>query len=235
MSGQSYGSGGSKMAAGRPARSRRRNEKWAFATPVLSYLISDSLTTFTFDGDYLRRLAEGDPSVEEHFTDYFGRLLFLKLRNRVRSGALAEDIRQETFLRVLRQIRSEGGLDHPERLGGFVNTVCDHVMLEFFRAESRHPSLPDTAPDPPDHTIDLEGELVDEERKRLVRSVLAELTSKDRSILRMVFLDNVEKDDVCAAMHVNRDYLRVLLHRARERLKKKVRERHTMKRMGAGS
>jgi RNA polymerase sigma-70 factor, ECF subfamily len=192
------------------------------------------LTTFTFDGDYMRRLAEGDPSVEEHFTVYFGRLLLLKLRGRVRSAALAEDIRQETFLRVLHQIRSADGLDHPERLGSFVNTVCKNVMLEFFRSESRHPGLPETAPDPPDQTIDIEGELVDEERKRMVRSVLAELTSKDRSILRMVFLENVEKDAVCATMHVSRSYLRVLVHRARERLKKLVNERHGMKRIGAG-
>lgn len=192
------------------------------------------MTTFNFDGDYMRRLAEGDPSVEEHFTVYFGRLLLLKLRGRVRSGALAEDIRQETFLRVLRQVRSEGGLDHPERLGSFVNTVCNNVMLEFFRAESRHPSLPETFPDPPDDSVDLEGQLVDEERKRMVRSVLEELTSKDRSILRLVFVENVEKDDVCATMHVSRDYLRVLLHRARERLKKLVRARQSIKRMGMG-
>lgn len=183
----------------------------------------------------MRRLAEGDPAVEEHFTVHFGRLLVLKLRGRVRSQALAEDIRQETFLRVLRQIRSQGGLDHPERLGSFVNSVCDKVMLEFFRADSRHPSLPEAVPDPPDHRVDLEGQLVDEERKRLVRSVLAELTSRDRSILRMVFLESADKDEVCAAMHVSRDYLRVLLHRARERLKKLVQERNPMKRMGAGS
>lgn len=183
----------------------------------------------------MRRLAEGDPAVEEHFTLYFGRLLLLKLRGRVRSGALAEDIRQETFLRVLRQVRSQGGLDLPERLGSFVNSVCNNVMLEFFRAESRHPGLPESFPDPPDDRIDLEGELVDEERKRMVRSVLAEMTSKDRSILRLVFLENVEKDKVCATMHVSRDYLRVLLHRARERLKKLVQERQSLKRLGAGS
>lgn len=110
---------------------------------------SGSLTTFSFDSEYMRRLAEGDPSVEQHFTTYFGRLIFLKLRGRVRSAQLAEDMKQETFLRVLEQIRSKRGIDQPERLGGFVNGVCHRVMMEFFRSEGRHPQLQESAPDPP--------------------------------------------------------------------------------------
>jgi RNA polymerase sigma-70 factor, ECF subfamily len=195
---------------------------------------SGSLTTFSFDSEYMRRLAEGDPSVEQHFTTYFGRLIFLKLRGRVRSAQLAEDMKQETFLRVLQQIRSKRGIDQPERLGGFVNTVCHNVMMEFFRSEGRHPQLREAAPDPPDHTVDLEGDLVDDERKRMVHSVLAELSGKDRTILRMVFLEDVDKDKVCDTMRVNRGYLRVLLHRARQRLKKIMLERDAPKQMRAG-
>jgi RNA polymerase sigma-70 factor, ECF subfamily len=195
---------------------------------------SGSLTTFSFDSEYMRRLAEGDPSVEEHFTTHFGRLLSLKLRGHVRSAQLAEDIEQETFLRVLKQIRSQRGIDQPERLGGFVNGVCNIVMKEFFRSESRHPLLREAAPDPPDRTIDLEGALVDDERRRMVHSVLAELSGKDRTILRMVFLEDLDKDKVCATMRVSRGYLRVLLHRARQRLKKIMLERDSAKKMRAG-
>lgn len=194
----------------------------------------DSLTTFSFDSEYVRRLADGDPSVEEHFTTYFSQLLFLKLRRRVRSEQLAEDMKQETFLRVLRQIRSKGGIDHPERLGGFVNSVCHNVMLEFFRSESRQPQTSETIADPADLNVDLESALVDDERRRTVRSVLAELSVADRTILRMVFLDEVDKSDVCAIMHVNRGYLRVLLHRARKRLKELLMKRESTQRMPAG-
>jgi RNA polymerase sigma-70 factor, ECF subfamily len=192
------------------------------------------LTPFTFDSEYMRRLAEGDPSVEAHFTAYFGRLLVIKLRARVRSAQLAEDMKQETFLRVLQQVRSKRGIDQPERLGGFVNRVCDNVMKEFFRAEGRHPQLREAVSEPEDRTIDLEGALVDDERKRMVHSVLSELSNNDRSILRMVFLEDRDKDEVCAKMRVNRGYLRVLSHRARQRLKKIMLERDSGKQMGAG-
>ena len=193
------------------------------------------LPTYTFDREYVRRLAEGDPSVEEHFSAYFGQLIFLKLRGRVRSAQLAEDMKQETFLRVLQQVRSQGGIDHPERLGGFVNSVCQNVMLEFFRSDSRHPPLPENASEPVDHSVDVESALVDEERKRMVRSVMAELSGKDRTILRMVFLDEVDKNEVCDSMRVTRGYLRVLLHRARKRLKAVMEKHESAPPMRAGN
>src|SRR5260221_13378068 len=89
------------------------------------------------DEDYLRRLAEGAPAVEHHFGSYFGDLLLLKARTRIRSPQLVEDIRQETLLRVLRIVRNAGA-KHPERVGAFVCAVCNNVMMELARGEMRY-------------------------------------------------------------------------------------------------
>src|SRR5689334_6471817 len=90
----------------------------------------------SFNRDYVRRLREGDRETQRHFTRYFGPLLNIKVRNRVRSEHLREEVRQETFLRVLHIVRRDG-VEHPERLGGLVNSICNHVLQEVFRAESR--------------------------------------------------------------------------------------------------
>ena len=73
----------------------------------------------SFDQDYLRRLAGHDAVIEQHFSSYFKNLLSLKLRVRIRSLQLIEDIRQETLLRVLQIVR-RNGVEHPERFGAFV-------------------------------------------------------------------------------------------------------------------
>src|SRR5436190_12063584 len=78
---------------------------------------------FPFDEEYLRCLRAGEPAVEEHFADYFGALLTNMLRKRVRFRAQIEEVIQETFLRVLNTLQSEGGLRSPERLGAFVVSV----------------------------------------------------------------------------------------------------------------
>jgi DNA-directed RNA polymerase specialized sigma24 family protein len=103
-----------------------------------------------FNEDYVIRLTQGDAETEAHFTQYFGALLLIKLRGRVRSPQLAEDARQETFLRVLQVLRNKGGIQHPERLGAFVNSVCENVLLEMFRAGSRFQQAPENAIEPAD-------------------------------------------------------------------------------------
>src|SRR5216683_4619712 len=63
------------------------------------------LERHAFDQSYVTRLTNGDAETERHFTRYFGDLLAIKLRARLRSSHLVEDARQETFLRVLNVLR----------------------------------------------------------------------------------------------------------------------------------
>src|SRR5712691_6716305 len=132
----------------------------------------------SFDQDYLRRLASGDAAVEHHFSSYFGDLLSLKLRARIRSSQLIEDIRQETLLRVLRIVRKKG-IEHPERFGAFVSGVCGNVMMELLRGEMRHGGLAREF-EPADDRVDLDVVLVNQQRRRQVDRVLEELPEKDR-------------------------------------------------------
>ncbi len=172
----------------------------------------------TFDVGYLDRLRAEDSATEQHFTEYFSVLLNLKLRNRLRSSQLIEDIRQETLLRVLRIVRSRG-LDHPERLGAFVHSVCNNVLFEQLRSEGRHRQMSEDAPEPADNRIDLEAPIHDEEMRAVIDKILDALPPKDRSILRMLFLEEVPKEEICQLLRVDSDYLRVLLHRAKCRFR----------------
>lgn len=170
-----------------------------------------------FDASYVKCLAEGDPATESHFSSYFRRFIALKLRARRLSPAMAEDVQQETLLRVLRALRQGSGVSHPERFGAFVNSVCNNVLLELLHKESRHTPAPENAPEPVDDRVDIDRDLISWERKRLVEEVLAGLRSKDREILRLVFLEEAGRDEVCKKLGVSSEYLRVLLHRAKEK------------------
>ena len=171
---------------------------------------------FSFDEAYLKRLRERDFPTEQHFVAYFRKLLLIKLRSRLRSSQAVDDIAQETFLRVFKAMQAEGGIRQPERLGAFVNSVCNNVLQEFYRSVDHGASLDDDAPEPVDKLIDLEGFLVTKQTREQVRKVLALLGEKDRQLLRSIFLEEKEKDDVCREFGVDRDYLRVLLHRAKQ-------------------
>jgi RNA polymerase sigma-70 factor (ECF subfamily) len=173
---------------------------------------------YSFDADYVRRLRDGDNATEDHFANYFGELIRIKAAVRLRSPQLAEDIRQETLLRVLRGAR-KGTIENPERLGAYVNTVCNHVILEFFRRDGRLRQLPGEADEISSGQASVELELVQSQRRAMVKTMLGELAPKDRQLLQRIFLDEDDKDLVCQEFKVTRDYLRVLLHRARGRLR----------------
>src|SRR5215467_15889 len=124
----------------------------------------------SFDQDYLRQLASRDAAVEHHFSRYFGDLLLVKLRARIRSPQLLEDIRQETLLRVLQIVRGPG-VKHPERFGAFVSGVCNNVMMELSRGETRYERSASKL-EPADDRVDLELPLVTQQRRQEVGSIL---------------------------------------------------------------
>ena len=174
---------------------------------------------FPFDDDYVRRLREGDRWTEEHFRSYFEQLLLIKLRRRLPSLEAIHDVRQEVFARVFKTLRApEGGIRDGRKLGAYVNTVCNNVVLEQYRQTNRTEPLLDSHFDLP-ASGDVEDALVSSEERERVRRVVNELPPRDRDILKALFFDERENDDVCAEFGVDRGYLRVLLHRAKEKFR----------------
>src|SRR5262249_15218219 len=157
----------------------------------------------SFDQDYLRRLASRDAAVEHHFSSYFGDLLLLKLRARIRSPQLVEDIRQETLLRVL-QIVGRAGVKHPERFGAFVSAVCNNVTMELIRSETRH-HVSASDCEPADDRVDLQLPLVTQQRRQQVDSILQDLPELDRELLRMFFLEECDKSEICKRFKVGEE------------------------------
>jgi RNA polymerase sigma-70 factor, ECF subfamily len=178
---------------------------------------------FPFDGDYVRRLAAGDSETERHFVGYFSSLLLIKLRRRLRMREDVEDLRQEVFLRVLRSLR-QGQVERPECLGAYVSAVGNHVICEYLRTKAKAIQWDENAPEPRDPGTGIERELVSEESRRLVRNLIDEMPPKDRNLMRAVFLEERDKDTVCSEQGVGRDYLRVLLHRAKKRFRQLLTE-----------
>ena len=173
---------------------------------------------FAFDRHYVQRLCQCNAEIQQHFAEYFNQLLNIKLRARLRSAGAREDVRQETLARVLAHLRAQGGIEHPECLGAFVNSVCNHVLLEHFRSDK----VLSEAAELPDHAApvaDAESAVIAQEEYARVRQLLEEMPVKDRELLRALFFEDLDRDEICRCWNVDRDYLRVLLFRARSKFR----------------
>ena len=208
-----------------PARAARERRPYSLRTAAMVYLHPShspecSLLLQTFDSSYVEGLCAGDRQTQEHFVAYFTALLRIKLRSRLKSQHAIEDVCQETFARVFAVLRKEAGLRSPERLGAFVNSVCNNVLLETYRSFGRIESL-DTAdmPEPRATGMDALSIVAAGQIKEKVHDILLGLAPRDRFLLKAVFLDQRDRDEVCREFGVDRDYLRVLLHRAKQEFK----------------
>jgi RNA polymerase sigma factor (sigma-70 family) len=187
------------------------------------------LETSSFDERYIAGLRDRDPETEAHFIAHFRRPIWLKAQRQLRVPDLVEDACQETNLRVFQYFRAGKRLENPERLPAFVYTICHNVTLEMIRSKTRYSQMPETGYDPVDNTSSAYAALVTRERQELVRDILASLPQKDRDLLHMAMLEEVDRAELCRRFQVNEEYLRVLLFRARTRFRDELLKRQRKK------
>jgi RNA polymerase sigma-70 factor (ECF subfamily) len=102
-----------------------------------------------------------------------------------------------------------------------VNTTCAHVAYEFARKRHETVQLHDDHAETDEDTL---RDLIRKEAIERVRRVLASLAKddpKDAEILHSLFITEHKKDEVCEKYGVTRDYLRVVIHRALKKFRKK--------------
>jgi RNA polymerase sigma-70 factor, ECF subfamily len=182
----------------------------------------------SFDAAYLDKLAAGDPQVEQHFAQYFGELLLIVLRARQFRRDTINDIRQETLLRVLKAVRAKEIRD-PRCFRAYVHSVCKNVIRETGRSDWRTSVGTDDCPEPADDRADSEAELVTRERQALVRSVIAEMPAHERNLLSAVLAEK-STAEICREFGVDSNYLRVKMHRAREKFRQVLERRRAERR-----
>jgi RNA polymerase sigma-70 factor (ECF subfamily) len=147
--------------------------------------------------------------------------LRLKLRYKVlyhmgHGCADVDDLVQETLSRFIRAAQREQ-IRNTEEAGPFINGVCRNVILEYRRRSRREPTLDDDSK-VPERGIRPDAEIL--EMRNAIDIGLAELADRDRAILRALYLDGREKEEICTEWKMSDAQFRVVLFRAKERFRR---------------
>lgn len=206
----------------------KQNSAWSSRSAI--YLLpTENKRVFhnPFDNEYLRGLRNRDVKTEEHFCAYFKARLRTKLLAHRLKEADIQEIMQETFGRVLESVYNNN-VRTPGAFGGFVSGVCDNVLKDFLNGcKFRERFCVDIdGIDAPDPTPGTEDGILRRERQELVKSILDDLSPKDRELLRAKIFEELSQDEMCRRFGLSSpERLRVMLHRARSRFAKACRER----------
>jgi RNA polymerase sigma-70 factor (ECF subfamily) len=147
--------------------------------------------------------------------------LRLKLRYKVlyhlgHSCADVDDLVQESLVRFFRA-EQRHLIRNTEEFGAFLNGVCRNVILEYRRRMRREPPIDPDVPIP-DAGSRPDAEIF--EMRDAIDNSLMELAERDRAILRALYLEGREKDDICREWGMSDAQFRVVLFRAKERFRR---------------
>jgi RNA polymerase sigma-70 factor (ECF subfamily) len=150
-------------------------------------------------------------------TNYGGLLGVIqrKLNNR----ELAADLLNEAIVIALEHLRS-GRLGESERIAGYVFTITMNLLRNYQRNMNNRQDLRAATDSLPSLGHPSEVDLDQQRIKQLVRRVIDSLeTARDREIVRRYYLDEEQKEGICAALGVSSPNFDKIVYRARQRLK----------------
>ncbi len=158
---------------------------------------------------------DGDEMAWRQLRDRFGGQVRAVASARVRDRDAVEDIVQETFLRAWMRIHQ---LDDAERVGPWLKTIAARAAIDHIRAQ--RPTVPlDLHIERPLDLAPLEDHVVEREAAAVLHGRLAELRESDRVALWQRDALGVPVADVADQLGMTAGSVRVLLSRARGKLR----------------
>lgn len=160
-----------------------------------------TLLRYPEDGDIVRRLKSRDPDVIAELYDRYGRIVYTLILRIVRDRAVAEDLVQESFLRVWN--RAQAFDADRGALGPWILTLARNQALDYIRSvQGRvwNGMLP-ADNDYPGVFRDWEGDLLNNVRLDQVRSALNKLSGNQRTVIELAYFEGLSQTEMAERMH----------------------------------
>jgi RNA polymerase sigma-70 factor (ECF subfamily) len=154
------------------------------------------------DPDLVRRLKERDPHAMADLYDRYGRAAYSLIYRVVRNAAVAEDLVQETFLRVWNRVQS---FDQEKgALGPWVLTVARNRAIDYLRSvDGRIASnaLEIDKLDNPNLFGDFEDTAISVDRARRLKTAFEKLNPQQRLVIELAYYEGLSQSEMADRMN----------------------------------
>ena len=145
-----------------------------------------------------QRLRDRDPQAMAELYDRYGRLVYAVIRRQVNDHSTAEDLVQETFLRVWTRIQGFDG--NRGGLGPWVLAVARNRAIDYLRSIECRFSQTTSEMEPGGRpcavTPGFENDLLDRERIRAIRQAIARLRPDHRLVVQLAFGEGLSHTEI---------------------------------------
>jgi RNA polymerase sigma-70 factor (ECF subfamily) len=152
------------------------------------------------DTGLVSRMQQRDPQALAELYDRYGRMTFALILRVVRDTGIAEDLVQETFLRVWNRVH---GFDAQKgSIGPWLLAVARNRAIDYLRSaagrdrnileyeENDHPSL----------YFDMEKGILSSDRARRVKSAVEKLSPNQRQVIELAYFEGLSQTEMAERM-----------------------------------
>lgn len=149
------------------------------------------------EGDLARRLQSRDAGAMGELYDRYGRLVYSLILRIVRNSAAAEDLVQETFLRVWNRMQ---GFDQERgALGPWVLTVARNRAIDYLRSADGRMSAGSLELDRLEHPgqfCNFEDQAMSLDRARRLKEAFEKLTPNQKTVVELAYYEGLSQTEM---------------------------------------
>lgn len=171
----------------------------------------------TDEARLVERIISGDQQAEEELNWRYRQGMLIVLANKTSNAAVAEDLWHDTLIAVLRAIKNNK-LKEPDKLRAFILGVGKNLVRDYFKMRRGEPILDDNFIYPGESALE---SLIRDENSEIIRQTVRKLKpAKYRELLQRFYLEEQDKEAICADIGMTESQFTVTLCRARQKLGK---------------
>ena len=176
------------------------------------------------DAELIRRTLAGDEIAFTMLVNKYRKHVHTLAWHKVGDFHIAEDITQETFLQVYRDLAT---LREPDRFPGWLYVVTNHRCIAWSRKNRSHVRLVEginmtmkgeTAYSR--YVADEQAKVATEAQQTVVKQLLAKLQESERTVMTLYYFGEMTCEEISKFLGVSANTIKSRLSRARQRLKK---------------
>jgi RNA polymerase sigma factor (sigma-70 family) len=178
----------------------------------------ESPSSTLLDVDLVANVRQGDSTAETAlYEKYSARIYFLAL-SETHSAEDAEDVRAETFLRVIQALRQDK-LRSAASLSSFIVGIALNVIREHNRTKYKTEQLDGSELNLAGDRS-LESVFLDEETERAIKEAAGKLKPRERDFLRLYYYEELSKEEIAHSLGIKEERLRLIKSRALKSFRK---------------
>jgi RNA polymerase sigma factor (sigma-70 family) len=176
------------------------------------------------DVELIQRTLAGDETAFASLIEKYQRQVHTHALRQIGDFHIAEDITQETFLRVYQNLKT---LNDPTQFSRWLHAIVNHLCIAWHRKnrmqteslEETH--ISETEREAYSRYVASEHEKISADAQRdLVERLLAKLKESDREVITLHYFEEMTSSEIGTFLGVSENTIKSRLHRARQRLKK---------------